>query len=248
MIHRAVILLLKQALSSLWRGGELYRAYFGYLLLQAIVLVLWWPKSDLASALERGVGSDVLSAVVVVAAGSIAYTSLRAGAEELMADGQHSLHEWRQVAALPTGWLVAGYLAGHALTTAHLMALSAPIVLTAWGVGGGNWPGLLLCCAGVMLLALNYRMLGALLYLRFGHAGSLMFVALRGVFAVVFVVLAFMFPPSSFLVLTLDCFASAAPRAGAAVQFFVVYTLAAAILTGLLCRAINGLRSRAALS
>ncbi len=48
-----------------------------------------------------------------------------------MHDGQYSLHEWRQVSALLTVWLVAGYLDGPAIMTAHLMALSAPVVLTA---------------------------------------------------------------------------------------------------------------------
>ncbi len=100
------------------------------------------------------------------------------------------------------------------------------------------------CRAGIVLLALDYRLLGAVLYLHLGHAGGLMFVTLRGVFAVAFIALAFVFPPTGLLVLALDCFSAGAPRSGNSAQFFLIHVVAAVILAGLLFHAISRVRSR----
>ncbi len=101
-----------------------------------------------------------------------------------------------------------------------------------------------MCRAGIVLLALDYRLLGAVLYLHLGHAGGLMFVTLRGVFAVAFIALAFVFPPTGLLVLALDCFSAGAPRSGNSAQFFLIHVVAAVILAGLLFHAISRVRSR----
>ena len=73
--------LVTEALTGLARPGQAHLAYLGLLLVQAVVLFLWWPKSEVAQLLEDQHGPHTLEAVVMAAGVTTAYFALRAGAD-----------------------------------------------------------------------------------------------------------------------------------------------------------------------
>ena len=83
--------LFKEILRGLARPCPAHLAYLNYLLIQAVVLVLWWPKHTVFEMLESEKGPATLLALVMAVGMTVAYYSLRAGAEEILLPGQHSL-------------------------------------------------------------------------------------------------------------------------------------------------------------
>ena len=79
--------LVTEVLVGLTGRGKAQLDYLGLLLLQAVVLFLWWPKSGVAPMLESQYGPRTLAAVVMAVGVAMAYLALRAGAEEILLPG-----------------------------------------------------------------------------------------------------------------------------------------------------------------
>ena len=193
--------------TGVWRGlvqpGPAQRAYLNCLLVQAATVFLWWPKSNLSKALAQEQGPQPLLAVTIAIGLTIAYYSIRAGAEEFLLTGQQSLREWTVGTPLSIRRIVSGAVLGHGLQTLHQLALSAPLVCVAYTVGGGEWRSLVLCLVMVVLHAEVFWLVGAIIYLIIGHNGQSTFVTLRFFAAAAYLGISIAFPPASHFRMTI---------------------------------------------
>lgn len=184
-----------------WRGlcspGRPQLAYLGCLVVQALAVLIWWPESRLRGVLQAESAPDTLFMALVLLAVSLSYQNIRLGAEELMFTGQQSLREWLLSTRLPLWRILLGYSIGHCLQTLHWIMLSMPIVLVAWSVASGDWPGLGFCLLAVFLLASVFRFAGACVYLLAGHHGQFTYFALRVILITGYLVAGIVFPSIS---------------------------------------------------
>ena len=97
--------------AGLGRPGMAGLHKLGLLLLLAIVLIIWWPKTGLEQALVSQQDPNTLTAVVIALGVAMAYLALRCGAEEIMLPGQHGLRDWAQATPVRPGRILRGYLA-----------------------------------------------------------------------------------------------------------------------------------------
>lgn len=184
-----------------WRGlvgsAEATRAHFGYLLLQGAALLLWWPWNEMARVLESGAQPKTLLAVSIALAACAALDGVRAGAEELLLPGQHPLREWVVDTSLSLVRIVSGWLALQLLQLAYLLALSAPLLVMALPVSAASWASLGWVLATIVVVGIEFRLCGALVYLLVGHRSQATFVGLRVLVVTVFVTLPFVLPAAS---------------------------------------------------
>jgi hypothetical protein len=194
--------LVTEVVRGLARPGQAHVDYLGMLLLQAVVLLLWWPRDPVVQVLENQSGPNVLTALLMAIGATTAYFSLRTGAEEVLLPGQLGLRDWALAAPLGVGRILHGYVLGHLVLSLHLLALSSPLVLMAFTVSGGEWPPLAWCVAAVLLQGLFYRLCGAIIQLTIGRhrAESRFFV--RAILIVVYVPVAFLLPATSHILLS----------------------------------------------
>ena len=190
--------LVLEALRGIPRGGRAQNAWLGYLALQGLALFLWWPpEHDLYHVLATGNPPDTLTAVVVALGATLAYYSLRAGAEELPLPGQHPLAEWVLGTPLSLPRILRGYLGGHLLQSLHAVALSSPLLLAAFSVSGASWAGIGWSLATVLAQAAFYRLVGALLHCTIGRRRTLTLVSLRAALLLGYAVTPFLLPAAN---------------------------------------------------
>lgn len=184
-----------------WRGllgaGAVQEAYLRYLLVQALVLFVWWPWGDVSRMVAQQSEPRALLAVVIALGATLALHAIRAGAEEILLPGQHPLREWMVATPLGAGRILAGYLGGHLLHSGHLMLLSLPLVLAGHAVSSAQWQGLAWSLAAVMVMAAFFRLAGALAYLLMGHRATDTFVLLRVLVVGIYVITPFTIPAAS---------------------------------------------------
>jgi len=221
-------------------SGPAHLAYLNYLAIQAVVLFLFWPKSELSRVLESGDGPDSLLAVVIAVGVSVAYYNIRAGAEEILLPGQHSLREWALATPLKLTRILQGYLCGHLLQTLHVMVLSSPLLFIAFSVAGSEWSGLAWSLTAVLFQATFYRLAGAVVYMTIGHHDATTFVALRAVLLAGYALAAALLPAASHLVVSSHLL-NGRPSMHLAggilpeqVAFLLVYTLLSVVLAAVL--------------
>lgn len=222
--------LINEVLAGLTRGGKAQLDYVGLLLLQAVALFLWWPKSGVAQMLERQQSPRTLTAMVMVVGLTTAYFALRAGAEEIMLPGQHRLRDWARTASLRPGRILNGYVLGQLLHSLYLLALSAPLLLMAFTISGGDWAALGGCLAAVLAQALFYRLCGAITQLTVGHHAGVSFYTVRAILLLVYVPVGLFAPATSHLALTYRALGEDATQPRIAgmpdhVAFLVIYAI-----------------------
>ena len=242
--------LVLEVLHGLAGRGPAQIAWIGYLSVQGLALFLWWPpEHDLYHVLATGNPPDTLAAVVIALGATLAYYSLRAGAEELRLEGQHPLGEWVLGTALPLSRILRGYLGGHLLQSLHAVALSSPLLLAAFSVAGGSWTGLGWSLAAVLAQAAFYRLVGALLYFTIGRRHALTLVALRAALLLGYAVPPFLLPAASHLMVSHRLFNPPSPASAAALPeplaFVLVYTALCAAATVALHASLSRLRRAA---
>lgn len=224
--------LIAEVLAGFARPGPMHLVYLNYLLLQAGVLLLWWPKGALLARLESEAGPATLLAVLVAVGASVAYYSIRAGAEELLLPGQSSLREWVLATPLKLGRILRGYLCGHILQTLHAIMLSSPLLLMAYAVAGDEWTGLVWSVTAILFQAAFYRLVGAVLYLLIGHYEVIMFLALRVVLVLGFLIAGALIPLTGYWRVSYHLLNGVAPTGFTG--FVVVHTVSALGLVGVL--------------
>lgn len=242
--------LVTEVLIGLARPGQAHLAYLGLLLVQAVVLFLWWPKSEVAQLLEDQHGPHTLEAAVMAVGVTMAYFALRAGAEEILLPGQHGLRDWALATHLGLGRVLHGYLLGQLLHSLHLLALSSPLLLMAFTVSGGEWAPLAWCMAAALVQALFYRLCGAITHLTIGQHRAESYFAVRAVLLVFYLPVGWFAPSISHLAFTTRALGEsmAAQPASAVVPDHMVFlatyaglgVLAAAALHRLLARERRG--------
>ncbi|HEY7656644.1 MAG TPA: hypothetical protein VH881_07255 [Burkholderiales bacterium] len=194
--------LVTEVLVGTTRAGKAQLDYIGLLVLQAVVLLLWWPKVGVAQMLDSQHGPHALAAVVMAVGVTLAYFALRAGAEEVMLPGQHGLRDWALATPLGLGRVLGGYLLGQVVHSLYLLALSAPLLLTAFTVSGGEWAALGWCLAAALLQALFYRLSGAMTHLAIGqHRGETYF-TVRAILLLMYVPVGWLVPLTSHIAFT----------------------------------------------
>lgn len=222
--------LITEVLTGLARGGKARLDYLGLLLLQAVVLFLWWPKSGVAQMLERQQSPRTLTAMVMAVGLTTAYFALRAGAEEIMLPGQHGLRDWARTASLRPGRILHGYVLGQLLHSLHLLALSAPLLLMAFTISGGDWTALGWCLAAALAQAVFYRLCGAITHLTVGHHADVSFYIVRAILLLVYIPVGLLAPVTSHLALTYRALGEGATQPRIAgmpdhVAFLVIYAI-----------------------
>jgi hypothetical protein len=194
--------LVTEVLVGLARCGKAQLDYLGLLLLQAVVLFLWWPKIGVAQMLESQHGPHTLAAVVMAVAVTTAYFALRAGAEEVLLPGQHGLRDWALATPLGLGRVLRGYLLGQLVHSLYLLALSSPLLLMAFTVSGGEWVALAWCLAAALIQAMFYRLCGAITHLTIGQHRGESYFTVRAILLLVYVPVGWLVPLTSHIAFT----------------------------------------------
>ena len=194
--------LLREMLVGVTRQGRAQLDYLALLGVQALVVVMWWPKDGVAQMLESQSGPNTLTALVMVLGATTAYHALRAGAEEFLLPGQHGLRDWALATPLRLGRIVHGYLLAQLFHVAYLLALSSPLVLTAFTLSGGAWPALALCMAATLVQAMFYALGGAVMQLAIGHHRDECHFFVRALLVVVYVLVGWLVPITSHVTFT----------------------------------------------
>ncbi len=189
--------LVAEAARGLVAAGNPQASVLSALLLPAIVLLLWWPKSELIVVLQSDNAPDTLLAVLIALGISSAWHAVRDGAEEILLPGQHGLQEWVLAAELSVLRALIGSLLGYLLRLFQLLVFAAPLVLMSFAVSGGEWSALGLCLLAVVLQAIVYRALATLVYLRIGHHATATFLVVRALLPVGYLVSALVSPSLS---------------------------------------------------
>jgi len=239
--------LVTEVLVGITRAGKALLDYLGLLVLQAVVLFLWWPKVGVAQMLESQHGPHTLAAAVMAAGVAMAYFALRAGAEEVMLPGQHGLRDWALATPLGLGRVLRAYLLGQLVHSLYLLALSSPLLLMAFTVSGGEWAALAWCLAAALIQAMFYRLCGAITHLTIGQHRGESYFAVRAILLLVYVPVGWLAPLTSHVAFTSRVLGeSAATRpAFAAVPDEVVFLAAYAGLSVLATIALHRLLARA---
>jgi hypothetical protein len=202
--------LVSEVLAGLNRPGKAQLDYLGLLLVQAVVVFLWWPKDGIAQALQSQQTPRTLIALVMAVGVTTAYFALRAGAEVIALPGQRGLREWAR-APLPAGSIVSGYIVGQLVHSLHLVVLSSPLLLMAFTLSGGEWPALGWCLAAALVQALFYRLCGAISHLSFGQHRDAVINTARTIMGAVYVPVALLVPVTSHLALVYRTLGEALP-------------------------------------
>ena len=189
--------LVAEVLAGLTRQGKAQLAYLALLVGQAVVLFVWWPKGGMGPVLASEHGPDTLIALVIAVGATTAYHALRAGAEEFLLPGQHGLRDWALATPLRLGRILRGYVLGQLVHSVHLLALSAPLLLVAFVVSGGEWPALAWCAAAMLIQALFYRLSGAVAHLTIGQHPAECHFVVRTILVVVYVPIGWLVPFTS---------------------------------------------------
>ncbi len=217
---------------GLLRPGAAQLAYLNCLMLQAIALFIWWSNGSLAVALAKGQGPKPLLATVVALGLSVAYYSIRAGAEEFLLTGQQSLREWVVGTHLSIRRIVSGSLLGHLLQTLHLLVLSSPLLCLAYSVGGGEWNTLAWSLSTVVFQATFYWLVGAVVYMAMGQHGQTTFVTVRAIVVAGYLAPVMLAPATSHLVVSAELLGNEATvrTSPGHLEFLLVYAGLIAIL------------------
>lgn len=202
--------LVGEVLTGLNRPGKAQLDYLGLLLVQAVVVFLWWPKDGIGQALQSEHTPRTLLALVMAVGVTTAYFALRAGAEVIALPGQRGLREWART-ALPAGSIVRGYIVGQLIHSLHLVVLSSPLLLMAFTISGGEWPALGWCLAAVLVQALFYRLCGAITHLSLAEHRYAVINTARIIIVVVYVAVGLLAPVTSHLALTYRTLGEALP-------------------------------------
>ncbi len=240
--------LIAEALRGLVGVGQAQLAYLNCLLLQAVVLLFWWPKRTLSEALVNENPPDTLLAVIIALGVTTAYYALRTGGEEVLVAEQQPLRGWVVATPLSLPRIFIGFLFGRILQTLQAIFLSLPLVLAAYSVGGGDWPSIGWCLLTILTQAVFYHLLGAVLYTIIGHFSLSMFLSLRVALVVVYAATLALLPEANHVVVAYELLSGESwlttGPLPAHFSFFIAYAAASLIMATLLLALLARYRAR----
>src|SRR5262245_43770889 len=194
--------LIIEVLAGLTRQGYAHLYYLALLALQASALFVLWPKGGVDELLASQHSPYALAGVIMAMGLSLAYFALRAGSEEILLPGQHGLRDWAWATPLSLGRILGGYITGQIIQSLHQLALSAPIILVAFTVSGGEWAALGWCVTAALVQALFYRLCGAITHLTVGEHGTRSLFTVRTILFAIYIPIGWIAPVTSHLALT----------------------------------------------
>lgn len=180
--------------------GTAHRDYLALLAIQALVLLIWWPKSSLYYTLAAGSTPSTLFAVMLCLTLTLGYSTMRLGAEETLLPQQPSLLEWNAVRELSTTQIVLGLLQAHLLVVVFRLLLSAPLVAMSLSITPGSIGALVLIFANLILFCLSLSIVSAVVYLHIGVYATICYLGQRTVLALLIVLPALALPAASIVV------------------------------------------------
>ncbi len=172
-----------------WVDPAAYGACIGVVALEAVVVLLWWPKRSLAWSLAHQSSPDALLALVLALGAALAWLAIRAGAGELGEQGGACPRGAPGDAGSPTraprammratGARLGEEALGQGVLAGWLLVLSAPLLVAAGSVSGVAPAALAWSIACVCVASLPYRMLGLLLARLVGSPGQDLWIGVR---------------------------------------------------------------------
>lgn len=239
-----------EVLIGLSRPGKAHYDHLALVLLQVAVLFVFWPKGGIEELLASEHSPYTLAGVVIAMGLAMAYVALRMGDEKILLPGQRGLRGWTLGTSLGIGRIVYGYAMAQLVHSLYLLLLSAPLLLMAFTVSGGEWAALGWCSAAAIVQALFYRLCGAIVHLTVGLPGNESSFAIRTIFTVGYLLVGWIAPVTSHPALAFRLLGenTASPMPLAAtpleVTFFAIYGGSAIVAALVIHRLLARLRRR----
>jgi hypothetical protein len=158
-----------------------------------LVLLLWWPRDTIASALRGASPPDTFIAVAVGFLLCLVILGMRYGSESFSPERLSLLREYAALAPVRPLSIVAGKALFGLLHTGFMLVLGAPFLVASFAVSGVDGVRALQALLVIGTTALAVRMCGLLfLTLTDGHSllrdslllfGALFYLTITGVFA-----------------------------------------------------------------
>jgi len=191
--------LVTEVFVGLTRRSEAQLYYLGMLTLQAGVLFVLWPKGGVDELLTSQHSPYALAVLVMAMGLSMAYFAVRAGCEDILLSGQHGLRDWALATPLRLGRILFGYVSAQLVQSMHQVTLSAPLLLMAFTISGGEWAALGWCVVAALVQALFYRLCGAITHLTIGQHATRSLFTVRTILFVLYVPVGWLVPLTSHL-------------------------------------------------
>jgi uncharacterized membrane protein len=156
-------------LSAAFSRTPALRAYLAFMAVMSGILLVWWPRSPLASYLRTGVAPDSFISAALGLLGCAVYVSARMGAEDFSEEGSSKVRDFVTLTPVPVSVVVAGKLVTAVLHTLFLLLLGLPFLVIGSSVNGTPIP---VMCKAVLVagsFALAFR---ALAFLGFAILGT----------------------------------------------------------------------------
>ena len=225
---------------ELTNPNDTQRRFFGYLVLQALVLLIWWPINSLFERIDTTGEPSTLAAVVVFSGIALAYFAIQSGVDEidlalsrLSASQSESSRQTEKAA--PARTLSGTYWKNHFQQLGLLLALCTPITLVAHSIASVSTTHLLWIAVITAVHTSCYRLLASWLCLRWAQRDTLLtLIALRATLAAVYLCTTVYAPALSHvrmsLQLTQPTSDASSPLASVVLPFIVTYAAMSALL------------------
>ena len=226
---------------ELTKPNDTQRRFFGYLVLQALVLLIWWPINSLFERIDTTGEPSTLAAVVVFTGVALAYFAIQSGVEEidlalsrLSARQSESARQTEKEA--PARSISGTYWKNHFQQLGLLLALCTPITLVAHSIASVSATHLLWIAVITAIHTSCYRLLASWLRLRWAQRDTLLtLIALRATLVAVYLCTTVYLPALSHVRMSLQLAQptsdASSPLATVVLPFIVTY----AALNALLC-------------
>jgi hypothetical protein len=196
-----------RALHKLAEPGFTPHTFFSYLIVQAMVLLAWWPKGGLFDRIDAAAEPVTLTAVAIYTGAALAYFALQLSADELShsqttvsnqastaANARWSILQSTRLSPLS---VVSKYLKAHAIQLLYLLALCTPLMAVAHALSSVPITALLWIALVTTVHTTFYRLLGSWLHLRWTKHDMLATVVSRALLAIVYLATVFLLPELS---------------------------------------------------
>jgi len=179
------------ALRALANTRDAKQTFLGYLIVQALILVLWWPKNSLFERIGATGEPTTFAAVAIFTGGALAYFTIQLGIVAL----PPCRSETNQILA----WKTLGqYARDHVVQLGYLLALCTPVTLIAHSIASVPATNLPWIALITFVYASFYRLLASWLHLRWSESNpQLLANALRVVLVAITICTTFYLPSLS---------------------------------------------------
>ena len=210
------------------------QTFLGYLVLQALVLLFWWPVNSLFERIDTTGEPSTLAAVVVFTGAALAYFAIQLGVDEI-AVSQADVSA-QQAEGAPPGITLRAYFKVHVSQLGYLMLLCTPMTLLAHSIASVSAAHLLGIAAITAMHISFYRLLGSWLRLHWAQRDVLLvLIVLRVALVAIYLCTTIYLPNLSHVSVSLQL---AQPSDGAAkslatfvLPFIVTYAALSALLS-----------------